>query len=269
MGVWSEKEIRNKRKRKQLQHEKEWHFQGVFQKTQGAASLVSRARTQARADTPDQAEGQSPPSLGPRHSPRSPSPTGRRASRSPRCPTAPRAPSPRRLPAAAARRLRAPSRLSPLRGRAAPDRAGGEAGAGGYSASIVPQPLSGAQEGLAGWPPLPADRRPETGAPIACRPRRLCDGPQPVRAGAPPPPPPAPPPAPGAANGARPPLRLPPLRGPLEFWARGEPANPRTTPLPRQPPAAAAARKEAPGASRSPIAPPALCRVHLRKPQKH
>lgn len=68
------------------------------------------------------------------------------------------APSPRRLPAAD-RRLRAPSRLSPRRGREGPGgeagaalRGGGEAGEDGDGAAIVPQPLPGARDGLAGWP---------------------------------------------------------------------------------------------------------------------
>lgn len=66
------------------------------------------------------------------------------------------APSPRRLPAAD-RRLRAPSRLSPRRGREGPGgeagaalRGGGEAGEDGDGAAIVPQPLPGARDGLAG-----------------------------------------------------------------------------------------------------------------------
>lgn len=121
------------------------------------------------------------------------------------------APSPRRLPAAD-RRLCAPSRLSPRRGREGPGgeagaalRGGGEAGEDGDGAAIVPQPLPGARDGLAGRggkagrarspgagaprrrPPLAAGRRPEAASSAAGCPRRLCDGLQPLRAGAPPP----------------------------------------------------------------------------------
>ncbi|XP_053754027.1 basic proline-rich protein-like [Panthera pardus] len=103
-----------------------------------------------------------------------------------------RAPSPRRLPAAAAaaaRRLRAPSRLSPRRGRAGPGRAGGAAGAGGDGAAIVPQPLPGAQEGLAGRGGRAAAEKGGLGVPSRCAsaPPASSRGPPPRGRGPPPP----------------------------------------------------------------------------------
>ncbi|XP_006862429.1 PREDICTED: basic proline-rich protein-like [Chrysochloris asiatica] len=122
------------------------------------------------------------------------------------------------LPAAAARRLRAPSRLSPRGGQAG--RRGGRCaqqrrpGADGDGAAIVPQPLPGALE----EPARRAGRRDSGGylnPPAPAATPRPCPPPQ-FSA-----PPLWPPPAlrsrhaaaavPGAANGARSPLHRPPL----------------------------------------------------------
>lgn len=90
-----------------------------------------------------------------RHSPRVRSPAGRRPSGSPRRPTAPDTPG--SVPAPPSRRRQeAPRAFPPF--PAPPPGPGGSAGAalrgggGGDGAAIVPQPLPGAQDGLAGYP---------------------------------------------------------------------------------------------------------------------
>ncbi|CAD7678592.1 unnamed protein product [Nyctereutes procyonoides] len=245
-----------------MQHENKWHFQGVFQKMprRSCGSPAREARIRCRIATQNHTEAQAPPQPGPgtRRAARARRPPTLRESAAPDGSThagrRPRAAfPPSRLPAAAARRLRAPSRLSPRRARAGP----GEAGAGGDGAAIVPQPLPGAQEALAagrGGRGLPSrcapapPARPRGPPPPAAR-ARLCGRAQPLGAGAPPPPPPP----------LRPGLQMAPDRLCASRRLPGPGTSGGAAPGPHP---AAAARRHRP-------TPPALRREHLREPQKH
>ncbi|CAD7678594.1 unnamed protein product [Nyctereutes procyonoides] len=262
-----------------MEEEKQWERQGQRDQFKDGGATRTTAQGAAlprkRRGAGEQPRAPGPP--GPRRPPPPPAaplggpPVTRRAARARRPPTLresaapdgsthagrrPRAAfPPSRLPAAAARRLRAPSRLSPRRARAGP----GEAGAGGDGAAIVPQPLPGAQEALAagrGGRGLPSrcapapPARPRGPPPPAAR-ARLCGRAQPLGAGAPPPPPPP----------LRPGLQMAPDRLCASRRLPGPGTSGGAAPGPHP---AAAARRRPPPAARlaarpdSPDAPPAL-----------